>query len=133
EGVNAFNQEYYEAPIGMYERARINDTKEDGRNVNIQQDYVRPYGEHHKLEAGYRTIIRRSMDYQYSQSDSTLGLRPDYRVSNDFDMTSSVHALYVNYQNKLTDNLGYQVGLRAEQAHLDTELGLLTPSLPESE
>lgn len=133
EGVNAFDQEYSVPPSGMYERARINDTKEDGRNVNVQLDYVRPFGENHKLEAGYRTIIRRSMDHQYSQSDSTLGLMPDYRVSNDFDMTSSVHALYVNYQNKLTDKLGYQVGLRAEQAHLDTELGLLTPGLPEDE
>ncbi len=133
EGVNSFDQEYSVPPSGRYERARINDTKEDGRNVNIQLDYVRPFGENHKLEAGYRTIIRRSMDYQYSQSDSTQGLMPDYRVSNDFDMTSSVHALYVNYQNKLTDKLGYQVGLRAEQAYLDTELGLLTPGLSEDE
>jgi len=133
EGTNSFNQEYSDQPSGKYERARINDTKEDGRNVNLQLDYVRPFSDHHKLEAGYRTIIRRSMDYQYSQSDSTLGLLPDYRVSNDFDMTSSVHALYVNYQNKLTERLGYQVGLRAEQAYLDTELGLLTPGLSEDE
>lgn len=133
EGVNAFSQDYSAPPSGMYELARINDTKEDGRNVNVQLDYVRPFGENHKLEAGYRTMIRRSMDYQYSQVDSTQGLLPDYRVSNDFDMTSSVHALYVNYQNKLTDKLGYQVGLRAEQAYLDTELGLLTPGLPADE
>lgn len=133
EGINAFNQDYTEPPTGYYERARINDTKEDGRNVNIQLDYVRPFGDNHKFEAGYRTIIRRSMEHQYSQVDSTEGLMPDYRVSNDFDMTSSVHALYANYQNKLTDKLGYQVGLRAEQAYLDTELGLLTPNLPENE
>src|SRR5690606_40345439 len=61
--------------------ARINDTKEDGRNVNLQLDYVRPFSDHHKLEAGYRTIIRRSMDYQYSQSDSTLGDRKSTRLN----------------------------------------------------
>ncbi len=133
EGVNDFHQDYSVPPTGRYERMRINNTKEDGRNLNAQLDYVRPFGDNHKLEAGYRAIIRRSMDHQYSQSDSTDGLMPDYRVSNDFDMTSSVHALYANYQNKFTEKLGYQVGLRAEQAYLDTELGLLTPGLSEDE
>ncbi len=128
-GVNAFNQDYTNPPIGRYERQRINDTQEDGRNINAQFDYTRPFGDNHKLEAGYRTIIRNSKEHQYSRVDSTAGLLPDYRVSNDFDMTSSVHALYANYQNKLTDRLGYQVGVRAEQAYLDTELGLLTPGL----
>jgi len=133
EGVNRFDQDYTAPPEGTYERMRVNDTKEDGRNINLQLDYVRPFGDNHKFEAGYRTIIRSSLESQYSQVDSTSGLLPDYRVSNDFDMTSSVHALYANYQNKLTDKLGYQVGLRAEQAYLDTELGLLTPDLPEDE
>lgn len=133
EGVNRFNQDYTTPPTGLYERMRLNDTEEDGRNINIQLDYVRPFGDNHKFEAGYRTIIRGSLESQYSQVDSTNGLLPDYQVSNDFDMTSSVHALYANYQNKLTDKLGYQVGLRAEQAYLDTELGLLTPGLPEDE
>lgn len=129
-GVNAFNQDYTNPPASLYERQRINDTREDGRNINVQLDYTRPFGDNHKLEAGYRSIIRNSQEHQYSRVDSTVGLIPDYRVSNDFDMTSSVHALYANYQNKLTDKLGYQVGVRAEQAYLDTELGLLTPGLP---
>lgn len=133
EGINRFNQDYTTPPTGLYERMRLNDTEEDGRNINIQLDYVRPFGDNHKFEAGYRTIIRSSLERQYSQVDSTNGLQPDYQVSNDFDMTSSVHALYANYQNKLTNKLGYQVGLRAEQAYLDTELGLLTPGLPEDE
>lgn len=133
EGINRFSQDYTTPPAGMYERMRINDTEEDGRNINLQLDYVRPFGDNHKFEAGYRTTVRRNLEHQYSQVDSTDGLRPDYRVSNDFDMTSSVHALYANYQNKLTEKLGYQVGLRAEQAYLDTELGLLTPGLPDDE
>ncbi len=133
KGVNRFNQDYTTPPEEMYELMRINDTEEDGRNINIQLDYVRPFGDNHKFEAGYRTTVRSSLEHQYSQVDSTNGLRPDYQVSNDFDMTSSVHALYANYQNKLTEKLGYQVGLRAEQAYLDTELGLLTPGLSEDD
>ncbi|WP_262246842.1 outer membrane beta-barrel family protein [Parapedobacter soli] len=133
EGVNRFTQDYTTPPNEMYELMRINDTEEDGRNINVQLDYVRPFGDNHKFEAGYRTTVRTSLEHQYSQVDSTNGLRPDYSVSNDFDMTSSVHALYANYQNMLTDKLGYQVGLRAEQAYLDTELGLLTPGLSDNE
>ncbi|MFC3199203.1 TonB-dependent receptor domain-containing protein [Parapedobacter deserti] len=134
-GVNRFNQDYTQPPSGLYERERINDTEETGHNINIQLDYVRPFGDkgNHKFEAGYRTIVRRGLEHQYSEVDSTVGLLPDYRVSNDFDMTSSVHALYGNYQNKLTEKLGYQVGLRAEQAYLDTRLGLLTPGLSDEE
>lgn len=131
DGVNRFNQDYTQPPSGLYELHRINDTKETGHNMNVQIDYVRPFGddENHKLEAGYRTMIRRGLESQYSEADSTKGLLPDYRVSNDFDMISTVHALYANYQDKLTENFGYQVGLRAEQAYLDTELGLLDPAL----
>lgn len=132
-GDNVFDQTYSAVPGGLYERLRLNDTEEDGKNINLQLDYVMPFGDNHKFEAGYRTIIRSSREYQYSQVDSTTGLRPDYRISNDFDMTSSVHALYANYQNKLTEKLGYQVGLRAEQAYLDTELGLLDPGLSDDE
>src|SRR5690606_31731485 len=109
EGVNRFSQDYTTPPSGMYERMRINDTEEDGRNINVQLDYVRPFGDNHKFEAGYRTIVRSSLEHQYALVESTGGLRPEYRVSNDFDMTSSVHALYANYQNNLTDKLGYQV------------------------
>ena len=133
EGVNRFNQDYTTPPDELYELMRINDTEENGRNLNIQVDYVRPFGDNHKVEVGYQTTVRKNLEHQYSQVDSTLGLQPDYSVSNDFDMTSSVHALYANYQNKLTDRLGYQVGLRAEQAYLDTELGLLTPGLSEED
>lgn len=133
EGINRFNQDYSEPPVGLYERSRLNNTEEDGHNINIQLDYVRPFGENRKFEAGYRTIVRRSMESQYSQVDSTMGLVPDYRVSNDFEMVSRVHALYANYQSKLTEKLGYQVGLRAEQAYLDTELGLMTPGIPDED
>src|SRR5690606_19487078 len=71
EGGNRFNQDYTAPPPGLYERLRLNDTEEDGRNINLQLDYVRPFGENHKLEVGYRTIIRSSLERQYSQVDST--------------------------------------------------------------
>jgi len=52
--------------------------------------------------------------------------------TSDFDLTSSVHALYANYQNKLTDKISYQVGLRAEQAYLNSTYYSKDPANPGS-
>jgi outer membrane receptor protein involved in Fe transport len=99
---------------------RKNVTSENGKVINLQADYVLPFSETSKFEAGYRTQIRKSFDTQFSEVlVDSLGLYlPDYKISNDFDFTSSIHALYVNYQNKLSKRIGYQLGLRGEQFEL---------------
>lgn len=99
---------------------RKNVTSENGKVINLQADYVLPFSETSKFEAGYRTQIRKSFDTQFSEVlVDSLGLYlPDYNISNDFDFTSSIHALYVNYQNKLSKRIGYQLGLRGEQFEL---------------
>ncbi|WP_245747671.1 outer membrane beta-barrel family protein [Parapedobacter koreensis] len=129
EGVNVFDQTFTD-PSAVQD-LRVNNTSEDGRNLNLQLDYVRPFGEDNKLEAGYRSIIRRSDDTQRSEYlDSGAGeMLPDYAISNDFNMESIVHALYTNYQRKLTEQFGIQVGLRAEQAYLNTEYLSFDPDI----
>lgn len=128
EGVNSFDQSFLSGSESEY---RVNNTTEDGRNLNFQVDYVRPFDEDHKLELGYRSNIRISEDHQFSRLGlNGATLEPDYDVSNDFDMRSQVHALYTNYQRKLTERLGIQVGLRAEQAYLNTSYFSLDPSIP---
>ncbi|MBC7913766.1 MAG: TonB-dependent receptor, partial [Pyrinomonadaceae bacterium] len=54
----------------------------------------------------------------------------DYNLSNSFLLDDQVYALYTNYQNQITDNFGLQVGLRAEQAYLNTEYTILGRSVP---
>ncbi len=129
EGVNRFDQTFTD-PSMVLDR-RVNNTSEDGRNLNLQLDYVLPFDEDNKFEAGYRSIIRRSEDTQYSEYfnvDEGVML-PDYDISNDFNMESIVHALYTNYQKKLTEKFGFQFGLRAEQAYLNTEYISFDPTL----
>ncbi|WP_353181569.1 TonB-dependent receptor [Parapedobacter lycopersici] len=129
DGVNTFDQTFSD-PSGVQDK-RVNNTGEDGRNLNVQVDYVRPFGKDQRVEAGYRTFIRRSNDSQHSAYfDVDQGtMLPDYDLTNDFEMESSVHALYANYRNKLTEKLGFQVGLRAEQAYLNTEYISFDPEL----
>ncbi|RZF59466.1 outer membrane beta-barrel family protein [Sphingobacterium corticibacterium] len=132
DGTNDFYQTYAN---GRAPFERQNVTSEAGKNWNFQLDYVLPFAQDHKFEAGYRTIVRNSEDSQWSEILDTVTnqFMPDYGVSNDFDLTNSVHALYVNYQRKLTEKLGVQVGLRGEQTYLQSTYYNLDPNAPEDE
>lgn len=130
DGIQTFEQTATDPSI-VIDPNRINDTYEDGKNVNIQVDYVLPFSKEQKLETGYRTTLRYSDEQQLSNtfSSSSGTYVPDYNLTNDFNLDDVVHALYANYQNKLSDKFGYQVGLRAEQAYLNTEYLSYDPNL----
>ncbi|MGE8430461.1 MAG: TonB-dependent receptor domain-containing protein [Sphingobacterium sp.] len=131
DGTNDFSQNYTD---GRKATSRKNVTSEDGKNINLQLDYVLPFSEVSKFEAGYRSQIRKSFDTQFSRSLDSIGnYVPDYRISNDFDFTSTVHAIYANYQNKLTDKIGYQIGLRGEQFELKSTYFSKDPDAVEKE
>lgn len=132
DGTNDFYQTYANGRAAFH---RQNVTTEAGKNWNFQLDYVLPFAENHKLETGYRTIVRNSEDTQWSEVLDTLTNQfdPDYSVSNNFDLTNSVHAMYVNYQRKLTERLGVQVGVRGEQTYLNSTYYNLDPDAPEDE
>jgi len=104
----------------------IQRTDRDGfnRNFNIQFDYTRPLGDFGKLEGGYRSQIRISESSTFADQLSPVNGEFDfnYALSNDFNNKDQVHAAYVNYQNQIK-NFGYQIGLRAEDAKLDTRMG----------
>jgi len=92
-------------------------------NYNIQTDYTLPVGKAGKIEAGYRSQIRLSDNDQYADSvlTNTQVVIRNNKLINYFTSKDQVHALYVNYQNQIKD-FGYQLGLRAENASLDTHL-----------
>jgi outer membrane receptor protein involved in Fe transport len=100
----------------------------DNKNYNIQADYTLPVGKTGKFEAGYRSQIRYSDNSTIAQllNNSTNAYEMDYRVSNDFNSKDQVHAIYTNYQNQIK-NFGYQLGLRAEDAILNTSSGAYQP------
>lgn len=130
DGTNDYYQTY---ASGIAPLQRNNTTSESGRNWNFQTDYVLPFAENHKFEAGYRGIVRNSEDSQWSElMDAASGeYKPDYTVSNDFDLKNSVHALYANYQRMLSEKIGVQVGLRGEQTYLNSTYYNLDPDADE--
>lgn len=99
-----------------------NDRNNFNRNLNAQLDYSLPVGKAGKIEAGYRSQIRKAESSTYA--DELIANAFDFNndLSNKFNSKEQIHAVYANYQNKI-NNFGYQVGLRAEDAKLDTYLG----------
>ncbi|RZL49700.1 MAG: TonB-dependent receptor [Pedobacter sp.] len=94
------------------------------RNYNAQVDYTVPVGKSGKIETGLRSQIRISESSTYAEEISPVNnqFNFNYALSNEFNNKDQVHAAYVNYQNQM-NNFGYQIGLRAEDAALDTRLG----------
>lgn len=124
DGKNDYEQTF---SYNSLNSVRKNRTSENGKNWNLQLDYVLPLGENHKFEAGYRSILRNSDEFQLSDTLFNNVLVPDYNVSNDFGMRSGVHALYANYQRMLSSKIGVQLGLRAEDAFLNTTIESFDP------
>lgn len=102
-----------------------NDGSGINRNYNIQADYTLPVGKSGKLEAGYRSQVRIAENNTFSDrlNNITGNYDVNLALTNDFNSKDQVHALYANYQNQVK-NFGYQLGLRAEDATLDTRLGM---------
>ena len=100
-------------------RHNVNDG--NNKNYNIQADYNMPLGKFGKLETGYRSQIRISDNNTVATilDPATQQFINDPRLSNLFHSKDQVHALYLNYQNQIK-NFGYQLGLRAEDALLNT-------------
>lgn len=107
--------------IGMN---RVNNVAEKMNNINLQLDYTRPLTDNSKLETGYRSTLRYSDEDQISDTLilNTNNFVRDRGLSNLFELEDIVHAVYANYQNQFTESFGMQVGLRAEQAYLNTDI-----------
>ncbi|RBL91875.1 hypothetical protein DF182_04545 [Chitinophaga flava] len=96
-----------------------NTGKNGNRFWNIQSDYTMPFGKKGKLEAGVKSTLRHiSNDYTamlYNWDLQTF--RKSNQLSNQYDYEEDIHAGYLNFANAF-GNLGYQVGIRAEQSYL---------------
>ncbi len=133
---NNDNFQFYNTDIYNLNDVAVNDMLlernfRDGwnRNYNIQADYTKPIGTTGRIEAGYRSQIRDSKSLTDASvlNDSTNTYLINYDVSNLFNSKEQIHALYLNYQNQI-GNFGYQLGLRGEDAELNTNSGRFVPN-----
>lgn len=92
---------------------------EDQNEFLIQADYVRPFGEDSRFEAGYRGNFENNVtDYLLYQENLLTGdLEINEGVSNIFDYTENVNALYSQYGTKF-GKFSFLLGLRLENTQL---------------
>lgn len=106
-------------------------TKEDQKEYLIQVDYVLPIGENAQFEAGYRGDFENELtDYTlFEENQDTGGFELNELLTNIFDYTENVHALYTQYGNKF-GKFSFLLGLRLENTQLK---GKLSSELTEEE
>ncbi|MFK7936347.1 MAG: TonB-dependent receptor [Saprospiraceae bacterium] len=123
EGSDLRNQNFDETlnPNTVTDLFQRSNNKESQQNLIFQTDYVQPFGEEGKFEAGLRSSFR-NIDNDYLVEELTDGIWESLPgLSNVFAYDENIHAAYLIYGNKV-GKLGYQVGLRGEYSDIRTEL-----------
>ncbi len=100
-------------------------TEEEEKEYLVQADYVLPLGEDSQFEAGYRGDFEQEITDYVLRTDPNGVLEINERLSNMFDYSENVNALYTQYGTKFGD-FSFLLGLRLENTQLkgkiDSEL-----------
>ena len=107
----------------LAQRAR-NDNGEERQLMQL--DYIHPFGKAAKLEVGTRYNGRTIFNNYIVESDSSAsGLEQNFEevvaLTNNFSFEERIFAVYGIVSNKY-EKFSWQLGLRAEQTNLDTQL-----------
>lgn len=96
---------------------------EDVNTYLIQADYVLPIGEDSQFEAGYRGNFRNTItDYRlFGENIETGQFELDQMLSNVFDYTENIQAVYTQYGTKFGD-FSFLLGLRLENTVLKGDI-----------
>ena len=85
----------------------------------FQADYVNPISDTRKFEAGIKAYYKNSISANNTSNAS--GSEDSYKksdsLSNRYVIDDMINAAYVNYNDKMFWNIGYQAGLRFEQSY----------------
>ncbi|MCF1421900.1 outer membrane beta-barrel family protein [Mangrovimonas futianensis] len=100
----------------------VNSTQDD-KKILVQVDYVKPLGENGRFEAGYRgNFDNQNTDYVLEQENEETGeLEINDELTNIFDYTQNVNAIYSQYGNKI-GKFSFLLGLRLEQTKIKGEI-----------
>jgi outer membrane receptor protein involved in Fe transport len=113
----------YFSPDAFSPFLQNNDTRSKQHNLNLQLDYTLPLNNNSRLEMGYRSTFNHNdnnyrVDTAFNGQIENFVFSPDQ--SRNFFYDEQVHAAYTNYQQQF-GKIGVQVGLRAEEARINTE------------
>ncbi len=124
--ISGTNYNYYttEGNPSSIPTSQINNTYNNtNRMLVLQSNYIQPFDEKNRLEAGFKSSITDlGMDYNFYNFDpnNNAWINNNLR-SNNFDYKEQIHALYGIYTGGLGD-FKYQGGVRGEYAITDSKL-----------
>lgn len=112
-----YNTKYSTEP---FPELQVNKTISQNKFWNIQSDYTTPVGKKGKFEAGAKATLRNNNNDYNAQifNDTTQTFEKSNDLSNTYYYKEDIYGGYANFSNTI-GNLGYQVGVRAEQAVLN--------------
>lgn len=91
-------------------------------NLLLQTDYVHPFAEDGKLEAGFKGTVRQiTNEYLVEQRDASGGWTKLPAFDNDMEFVEKIYAAYAMLGNKHKD-FSWQTGLRGEWTVMRTGL-----------
>ena len=92
----------------------------DNNQVTAKVDYVNPFGDDKKLEAGFRSYTNNYKSY-FNSFALNNNIETKLPLSNNYKYTENTQAAYITYTGKLK-SIGYQAGLRGEYSKFDGTL-----------
>ncbi|MEQ9306081.1 MAG: outer membrane beta-barrel protein, partial [Marinoscillum sp.] len=102
------------------------DNVQGEERLMLQLDYVLPFGDKSKMEAGYRSTLRNVYnDYLVEESPNGESFTELDTFTFDFLYQEYVHAFYGIVSDEM-DKFSWQVGLRAEISDIETEISGVT-------
>jgi outer membrane receptor protein involved in Fe transport len=115
-----FNQIDYSLDSIGFERSR---NTENERNALVQIDYIHPYREKGKMEAGFKSTLR-VIDNDFivermDQENNVWNILPEYH--NNLIYTENIHAAYFMIGNEIK-RFSWQTGMRGELSDINVEL-----------
>lgn len=115
-----FNPDY--TPSDRENRLQRSFNYETEKQLLLQADYVHPFNEKGKLEAGIRNTLRDiTNDYLVDELNEQQDWEPLPGLDNDFIYDENIYAAYLIASNKI-NKFSYQLGLRSEYSDVMTEL-----------
>jgi outer membrane receptor protein involved in Fe transport len=98
----------------------LNRGSNNNNQLIFQADYVNPYSENSKIEAGVRSYVN-NFENRFAAFSINNGTQTLLPLSNNIEYREMVNAFYLTYSNKI-NTFAYQAGLRAEHSDFDGKL-----------
>ncbi|MCC6725241.1 MAG: TonB-dependent receptor family protein, partial [Saprospiraceae bacterium] len=119
-----FEEHYFDGannPLSGVDYRQLADNREGNHRFSSNVDYIIPFGEMGRFEAGWQSSFRQiSNNYEVKEVLNNIE-NPDAEFTNDFFYEEAIHGLYLNLGNTIK-KFSWQTGLRVENSDVSTKM-----------